>query len=197
MGNPKGDSWLDTAIEAELQRHEQTSGSQLRVRTEDAIAEIKSSLDAHTKKLRPKGLLELIVDAVDRIYGTAALLNRRTTTKLAEQPASSKPPTTPRGGTSCPEEYPGIDSHTRAKPGPKRDLATARRVAKIVRRVSGESHWVSMLVQICASLDAEQIPCPKTWHKRKPRIIDWTDAAATEPGLAKKAIAHHLKNSRK
>jgi hypothetical protein len=83
----------------------------------------------------------------------------------------------------------------RARPGAKRDVETAKRVAEIVARVVGDQRWNSMVDDICDALDEANVPRPKTWRSREPRIMSWSDAAATAPELAKKAINHHLKNA--
>lgn len=83
---------------------------------------------------------------------------------------------------------------SKQRPGPTPDVATAKQVAEIVRKVGEGQPWKDKLEDICEALDAEKIPCPKTWKKRETR--SWTGAAATERQLAIKAIAHHLKNAR-
>lgn len=93
--------------------------------------------------------------------------------------AAKQPPTAPKRG----------------KPGPTRDIEIAKRVAKIVREVTGGDPWKEYLDEICDALDDKEIPPPKTWKNRTPPILDWADAASTEKALAKKAIAHHLNNA--
>jgi hypothetical protein len=79
------------------------------------------------------------------------------------------------------------------KPGPKRDIETARRVAGIVGRLAGDQEWRDQLDEICDTLDQEQVPRPTTWRKKN--IRSWAGAAAGYPNLAKQAIAHRLKNA--
>jgi hypothetical protein len=81
----------------------------------------------------------------------------------------------------------------RTKPGPKRDVETARQVAEILARVAS-SNWPDNLVDICEALDEQEVPMPRPWHMKGLR--SWWDAAANHPDRAKKAIQHHLKNSR-
>lgn len=81
----------------------------------------------------------------------------------------------------------------RTKPGPKRDVETARQVAEIVARVAS-SNRPDNLVDICDALDEQKVPLPRTWHREGLR--SWWDAVANHPDRAKKAIQHHLKNSR-
>ena len=81
----------------------------------------------------------------------------------------------------------------RRKPGPKRDIETARRVAGIVGRLAGGPNWRDQLDELCDTLDQEQVPRPMTWRKKN--IRDWADAAAGYPNLAKHAVAHHLMNA--
>jgi len=84
----------------------------------------------------------------------------------------------------------------RRKPGPKVDRCTARRVNEIIKTTVGDGgNWKAVLDDICDALDKSSIPRPKTWRRRN--ITDWSDAAATEPELAKKAISHHLENAKK
>jgi hypothetical protein len=85
----------------------------------------------------------------------------------------------------------------RGQHGPKRDYETAARVDAIVTRIAGSDPWKSKLDDICDGLDDEDIARPKTWITRDPPIRNWTDAAVTDPELARKAIEHHLKNARR
>jgi hypothetical protein len=87
-------------------------------------------------------------------------------------------------------ENPAESKH---RPGPARDVATAKRVAEIVRRVTHGQPWKGELDDICEALDEEKIPCPKTWKKRE--IRSWAGATATDRQLAIKAIDHHLENA--
>jgi len=98
-----------------------------------------------------------------------------------------------------PSEAPQGDdcSKVKAKPGPKRDVANARRVATIVERVAHGILSRDTLNDVCEALDNERVPCPRTWRKRESKIMTWDDAADDEPELAMKAIQHHLKNARK
>lgn len=81
------------------------------------------------------------------------------------------------------------------RPGPKRDTETAQRVLEVIKRV-GSKRWMDDLDKICAALDDEEIPFPKTWPRREIALRNWSDGASLEPGIAKKAIEHHLKNAK-
>jgi hypothetical protein len=81
----------------------------------------------------------------------------------------------------------------RTKPGPKRDVETARRVAEIVAGLA--SNRPTELADTCEALDAQKVPTPRTW--RKAGIGCWSDAADDYPDRAKKAIQHHLKNNQR
>jgi hypothetical protein len=96
---------------------------------------------------------------------------------------------------SKPPAGPSVGVPERRKPGPTTDRDTAWRVRQIVDRVMTErdGDWKASLDDICKELDKEQIPRPKPWGKKG--LPSWSDAADMEPGLAKKAIAHHLKNA--
>jgi hypothetical protein len=66
-------------------------------------------------------------------------------------------------------------------------------VKDIVAKIARGKRLRANLDKICEKLDEAKIPCPKTWAKREPPLLEWADAAATEPDLAKKAIEHRLK----
>jgi hypothetical protein len=84
------------------------------------------------------------------------------------------------------------------KPGPQPDIKTARKVADIVAREAPGQRWQDKLDDICEALDEEEVRCPKTWAKRELPILSWSDGTlGPDRELAKKAIAHHLANSRK
>ncbi len=85
-----------------------------------------------------------------------------------------------------------LPQSVRIKPGPRPDRETASRVHKVITQVAGVDRWKGKLDDICEALDQEAIPPPKTWRKRDPPLRNWVDAATMEPGVAKKAIVHHL-----
>jgi hypothetical protein len=87
-------------------------------------------------------------------------------------------------------------SKGKPKPGPKRNVADARKVFEAVGRVAGGKLSKETLSDICEALDVAKVPPPKTWRKRQPTIRTWADAGDDEPELAYKAIQHHLKNAR-
>jgi hypothetical protein len=94
-----------------------------------------------------------------------------------------------------PKATPKLAGQRPTKPGPRRDVDTARKVAEIVARVANGSPWKDCLENICEALDDELVPPPKPWRKRG--IRSWCDAldSADDRGLAKKAISHHLNQS--
>jgi hypothetical protein len=93
---------------------------------------------------------------------------------------------------------PVVTTPNRRNRGPQRDVETGKQVETIVKGVNGGVNWTAKanLEVICQKLDEAKVPTPKTWKRRSPRIEDWTDAAATDAHLAKKAIKNHLKNAR-
>ena len=57
--------------------------------------------------------------------------------------------------------------------GPKTDYENASRVAKAVARVAPDGDWRPKLDDICEALDAEGIPCPKTWRAKDRSCRSW------------------------
>lgn len=85
----------------------------------------------------------------------------------------------------------------RIKPGPKRDLETARKVANLVSTLAPGQRWQDKLDEILEGLDEAQIPRPKGWPNRDHPLRSWSDATVgSDRELAKKAIAHHLENAK-
>jgi hypothetical protein len=86
------------------------------------------------------------------------------------------------------------------KPGPERDLESAKRVAKIVAEVwNGEGRsWRGDLYDICEVLDSAipPLPCPDIWVTRH-GISTWCRAAVKLPHVAIKAIEARLRNAQK
>jgi len=76
------------------------------------------------------------------------------------------------------------------KRGPSPDYETATRVAALVAKVAPEAPWGSKLDEICAELDDEAVPRPKTWNRKGYK--DWCDCLVGERQLVVKAISHHL-----
>jgi hypothetical protein len=100
----------------------------------------------------------------------------------------------PKGNEAAQVPSQTASASSKGRPGPKRDLDTARRVLEIVNTVAGGGDWKTKLYAVCDALDEAEIPCPKTWCKRDPPILKWADATkSTERDLAKKATAHWLK----
>jgi hypothetical protein len=94
-------------------------------------------------------------------------------------------PTTDRAAPGTPQK---------PKHGPEPDYETAQRVAEIVMRVAGSGRWRSKLDDICAELDDQAVPSPKTWKQRGHG--DWCDCLVSERELVKKAIMHRLELAR-
>lgn len=129
---------------------------------------------------------------------TGAFRATRRTIQLVEQVLNERDAAeatsvgTPASGVEKP-----ADLSDNRRPGPKRDVETAQRVAAVVAGVAQGLRWTDKLDEVCERLDDEKVPCPKTWKNRDPQVRNWTVAAATERQLAIKAIAHHLKNARR
>ncbi|HTB13624.1 MAG TPA: hypothetical protein VK752_18735 [Bryobacteraceae bacterium] len=81
----------------------------------------------------------------------------------------------------------------RKPPGPQRDLDSARKVKKIAEEYSKPEGWKDDLEAFCERLDEAGISIPKTWRKREPRMLSWSDGASFEPKLAIKTIKDRLK----
>lgn len=107
--------------------------------------------------------------------------------ELASPPLQATTVSSPDGDGERPSE-------PRARPGPKTDIETARKVREIVKQVANGEPWKNKIDDVCEALDGEKIPRPKTWAKKGMR--DWCGASATGCELVKKAISHHLKVAR-
>jgi hypothetical protein len=130
----------------------------------------------------------------------AEFLKRKARTNLRDRAGSRArvPPASLLSREKLPAaKPPAVGPSKRNRPGPKRDRDVARKVSEIVKQVAGGRDWKLKLLDICATLDEAQIPIPKTWRRRNPKVSDWTDAAVAEPELAKKAIGYRLKNARR
>jgi hypothetical protein len=185
MDDKKEGSWLDVAIEAELQKQAELSRARREAEERRRLDEFRSALEAPcrelTNQVRPPSLVgHALSSAVDAVGQFCQAMVR-----LAEPEAAQLELVANRAA----------GAKVRGKPGPKKDIALARQCADIVRHMAGAEHWKTKLDDICDELDAAKFPIPKTWRRRETPIRSWTGAAATEPGLAKKAISHHLKNA--
>lgn len=78
----------------------------------------------------------------------------------------------------------------RRKPGPKRDLATARRVAEVVKRVCPKGNWRARLDAVCKALDEDGIPVSPRWKRLEPPRLSWSNNLSRE--IVVKAIQRRL-----
>ncbi len=121
--------------------------------------------------------------------------------ELAEPQAAAKPPIGHDREELAAEGASVTNAELYRRPGgsgtrgPKTDLDTALRVQEIVLRLSNGESWKDKLPEICEALDGAKIRFPKGWPDRG--LDSWADAAASEPELAKKAIAHYRSNAQK
>jgi hypothetical protein len=76
------------------------------------------------------------------------------------------------------------------KRGPKTGYEDAARAAGIVARLAPEGDWEKKLDEICEALDAEKVPCPKTWHAKDRTCTCWADKI--ERPIVIKALKHRL-----
>jgi hypothetical protein len=72
----------------------------------------------------------------------------------------------------------GVPSE-RKKPGPKTDIETASKVAKVVAEIAPFGEWKGHWEQICEALDDAQIPVPRAW-RRKQGLRRWADCDVRE-----------------
>jgi hypothetical protein len=83
------------------------------------------------------------------------------------------------------------------KRGPKADLESHAKVAKIVRSYGDSWTTDENLSDICEALDREEIPIPKTWPSRNPPSRSWTRALTNDATLVIKAIKDRCKGASK
>jgi hypothetical protein len=67
-------------------------------------------------------------------------------------------------------------------------------IADIARR---HHPWKNCLDEVCAQLDAEEVPMPKPWRRWKSKPKTWEDALADDQSRVIKSIENSLKQVRK
>jgi TraM recognition site of TraD and TraG len=81
------------------------------------------------------------------------------------------------------------------KPGPKADAENHAKVAKIIRSYGDTWTTDENLVEICETLDREEVPTPRTWPDRNPPSRSWARALTLYAGIVVKAIKDRLKGT--
>lgn len=87
---------------------------------------------------------------------------------------------------------------SRSQSGPRPNFEHAARLqTALLEHSSDHKHWLRDLDSVCDILDNANVPIPKPWPKRQPRILSWADACITNRELARKAIKYHLSRASK